>query len=63
MNCKQVGGTKVMAGTRTFDLLESKKPEDQKAARRMMEFTRKAESCNYELSSYTKLRNEFKDVL
>lgn len=63
MNYKQVGDVKVMAGTRTFELLESKKPEDQKAAKRLMEFTRKAEACCYERAAYTKLRNDFKDVV
>lgn len=53
----------VMQGTKTYDLLCSKDPADQKKAKRMMEFCRKAESCYYANPEYSKLRQEFKDVL
>jgi len=63
MNFKQVRDTKVLKGTRTYELLESNKPEDQKTAKRLMEFARKAESCFYDLDTCRKLRKEFADVL
>ena len=58
-----VGELKVMDGTRAFELLDSKKPEDQKTAKRLMEFTRKAENSFYVYETMQKLRNEFKDVM
>lgn len=59
----QVGDTSVMEGSKCYDLLTSKDSEDQKKGRRMLEFTRKAAACHYELSKLEKLRKEFKDVL
>ncbi len=62
-NFKMVGGVKVLSGTKTFDLLESKNPENAKLAKRLMEFTRKAEACGYEVVACRKLRKEFNDVV
>lgn len=62
-NFVMYNGVKVMAGTRTYEFLQSKKPEDAKNAKRLSEFCRKAYDCGYELQAYTKLRNEFKDVV
>lgn len=56
-------GTMVMAGTKLYELLQSKKPEDAKAAKRLHEFCNKAYACGYELNAYTKLRNEYNDVV
>ncbi len=56
-------GVKVMEGTQTYNLLESKKPEDQKKAGRLMAFCRKAEECCYRLDELTKLRQEYADVV
>lgn len=63
MAFKMVGNVMVMAGTRTYDLLESKAPDAQKKAKRLMEFCRKAEACYYANPEYSKLRQQFKDVL
>ncbi len=54
---------KVMPGTRAAELLASKKPEDQKLAKRLMEYCRKCEAAFYEYSKVQKLRQEFKDVV
>jgi 2-hydroxy-3-keto-5-methylthiopentenyl-1-phosphate phosphatase len=52
-----------MPGTRAAELLASKKPEDQKLAKRLMEYCRKCEAAFYEYSKVQKLRQEFKDVV
>ncbi len=54
---------RVMPGSRAAELLASKKPEDQKFAKRLMEYCRKSEAVFYEYSKVQKLRQEFKDVL
>ena len=59
----EVGDTKVMEGSKCYALLTSNSPEDQKKGKRLLEFTRKAAACHYELAKMDKLRNEFKDVL
>lgn len=56
-------GTMVMQGTKLYELLQSKKPEDQKAAKRLHEFCDKAYACGYQLPEYTKLREQYKDVV
>lgn len=58
-----VGDTRVMEGSKSYELLTSKDPEDQKKGKRLLEFTRKAAACYYELAKMDKLRAEFKDVL
>jgi hypothetical protein len=63
MGSKMVGDVRVMDGTRAMDLLNSKEPTDQRVAKRLMEYCRKAESANYDYSTIQKLRNEFKDVV
>ena len=60
---KMVRGVKVMSGTRTFELLESKDPLDHKKAKLLMEFCDKAEACGYEYQALMKLREQYKDVV
>ena len=54
---------KLMPGSRAYELMQSKNPADHKLAKRLMEYCRKADACNYEYQALQKLRNEFKDVL
>lgn len=60
---KLVRGVKVMSGTKTFELLDSKDPADHKKAKRLMEFCDKAEACFYEVNTLRKLREEYSDVI
>lgn len=53
----------VMPGTKMYELLESKNPEDQKKAKRLYEFCFKAEACFYSNPEYANLRAQFKDIL
>lgn len=56
-------GVKVMEGTKAFELLNSKNPEDRKKADRLMAFCRKAEACGYVYEEVAKLRQEYADVV
>lgn len=56
-------GTIVQPGSQLWDALESNKPEDQKKAKRMHEYTTKAAACFYEHSAIAKLRVEYADVI
>lgn len=60
---KFVNGVHVMPGSKAFELLSSNKPEDQKAAQRLMTFCAKAEKCGYDYEIIKKLREEYKDVV
>lgn len=59
----QVGDTQVLEGSKCYELLTSKDKEDNAKGKRMLEYTRKAAACGYELNKIEKLRKEFKDVL
>lgn len=59
----KVGDVLVMEGSRSYVLLTSKDPADVAKGKRLLEYTRKAAACGYELSKVEKLRKEFKDVL
>jgi len=63
MRSLQVGDVFVMEGSKSYDLLTSKDKEDVAKGKLMLEYTRKAAACGYELSKVEKLRKEFKDVL
>lgn len=63
MKALVVGDTEVQPGSKCYELLTSKLPEDQKKGKRLLEYTRKAAAVGYELSAVEKLRKEFKDVL
>lgn len=63
MKSLKVGDVLVMEGSKSYDLLTSKDADDQKKGKRLLEYTRKAEACGYDLSKIEKLRKEFKDVL
>ena len=52
-----------MSGSRAFELLSSDKPEDRKTAKRLLEFCDRAAEIGYELTAYTKLRQEYQDIL
>ena len=52
-----------MSGTKQFELMESSKPEDQKAAKRLRDYCFKAEAAFYEYSAVQALRKQFWDVL
>ena len=54
---------KVMEGTKAYELLTSKNPEDRKKADRLMAFCRKAEACGYVYDQIAKLRQEYADVV
>lgn len=56
-------GTELLPGSRVRELLESKDPSDQKKAKRLHEYARKASACNYDYETVQKLRKEFNDVL
>lgn len=56
-------GTMVMAGTKMYELLQSNKPEDAKAAKRLHEFCTKAYNMGYQLPEYAQLREQYKDVV
>ncbi len=56
-------GSWVAPNTKLFALLESKKPEDQKSAKRLAEFCDLAAKCNYEVGEIRKLRERFSDVI
>lgn len=56
-------GVKVMEGTKTFELLNSRDPADRKKADRLMAFCRKAEACGYVYDEVMKLRQEYSDVV
>ena len=60
---KMMRDVKVMEGTKTYELLESKDPQDHKRARRLTEFCDKASQVNYEYAALARLRNEYKDVV
>jgi hypothetical protein len=53
----------VMPGTKMSEYLASKNPEDQKKAKRLHEFCRKAEACCYRNPEYSELRKHYKDVV
>jgi len=59
----KVGDVEVMPGSKCYELLTSKDKDDVLKGKRMLEYTRKAAACGYELSKIEKLRKEFKDVL
>lgn len=54
---------KLMPGCRALALLQSKDQKDHKLSKRLQEYCRKAEACNYDWQTVQKLRKEFKDVL
>jgi hypothetical protein len=54
---------KLMPGSRAYELQRSRDPKDQKMAKRLMEYCRKAEAANYDWATVLKLRKEFNDVL
>ena len=56
-------GVKVMAGSKSYELMESKDPADHKKASRLSAFCRKAEKVNYDATVIAKLRQEYSDVL
>ena len=58
-----VDEVKVMEGSRTFALLKSKDPEDQKKAKRLLAYSRKCEKACYRADIVQKLREEYKDVI
>ena len=60
---KLVDGVKVMEGSKTYELLSSKNPDDQKKAARLSAYARKAEKVNYDATIIAKLRQEYSDVL
>ena len=60
---KRIGNVVVMPGTRTFDFLESKDPQDQKKAKQLVDFCFKAAACGYEAGEMVKLRQQYKDVV
>jgi len=53
----------VMPGSRTYELQRSKDAKDQKAAKRLLDYSAKAYAANYDYSALQKLREQFKDVL
>lgn len=59
----QVGDTMVMEGSKCYDLLTSKDKDDVAKGKRLLEYTRKAYACGYDVTKLEKLRKEFKDVL
>lgn len=60
---KMVGPTKVMQGTKTYELLESKDPADQKKAQRLVKFCDLCYRAGYDYNEVQKLRKEFSDVV
>ncbi len=60
---KMVNGVMVMQGSRAYELLESKDPNDHKAAVRLMAYCAKAEKCGYNFEIIKKLREEYADVV
>ena len=53
----------VMPGTKMSEYLASKSPEDQKKAKRLHEFCRKAGACCYRNPEYSELRKHYSDVV
>lgn len=60
---KLVGDCKVMAGTRSYELLDSKDPHDHKKAKQLMKFCDEAYAVGYEYEALMKLRKQYGDVL
>jgi len=58
-----VGDTRVMEGSKCYDLLTSSDRSDVLKGQALLEYTRKAAACGYFLPKIEKLRKEFKDVL
>ena len=60
---KMVGNTKVLQGTRAYELLESKDPADQKKAQRLVKFADLCYRAGYDYAEVQRLRKEFNDVV
>lgn len=60
---KLVGNTKVMDGTKAYELLQSKDPQDHKKAQRLVKFADQCYRANYDYHAVQKLRKEFNDVV
>lgn len=60
---KEYQGTFVAPGSKLFELLDSKNPEDQRRAKRLHEFCTKAANCGYVLTEMQKLREYYSDVV
>ena len=58
-----VGNVKVMAGSKAFDLFESKDVIDHRKAKTLIDFCIKCEKANYNYDVVTKLRQEYSDVI
>lgn len=60
---KVVDGVRLMDGSKSLELYESKDPDDHKKAARLMAYCRKAEKCNYDAKMIAELRTHYSDVL
>ena len=60
---KLQGKHKVMVGSKTYELMESKDPEDHKKAKKLTEFCFAAAKCGYDYQEMVALREKYKDVV
>ena len=60
---KVVDGVKLMDGSKSFELYQSKDPADHKKAARLSAYCRKASDCNYDATKLAELRKHYSDVL
>lgn len=60
---KVLNGVHIQSNTKTYELLMSKDKKDHAKAKKLMEFCKEAEACNYEYNALVKLREKYKNVI